>query len=401
MAIEFKRATRAQVPLKLGITGPSGSGKTTAALLLARGLVGSDGTIALLDTENGSASLYSDITEFDTLNMTPPYIHSKFIGAIDAATQAGYKVLIIDSASHEWLQTLQDKEAMDARGGNNWTNWASFTKKHEEFLASLRNASIHIICCLRAKEKHEMNESKKVVKMGVGSEMKPGFEFELTSVFELAMDHSYKVGKDRTRLFDGRIEQITQATGRELSAWLATGGPLAENMGEAFETLRPVMVTNDEWTSAIAELAAVSINMEDLTHKKLVEYWTNAGPSELSDLLAEIASVKGALTPLPASQAASDFVDAMDPEAISPEQYEALNLLINAYKIDRNALRAYCDKAGHLLKGIHGPSLARMKKGEFTKLRDRLYNQTIVAKNETQSARTIKIINKTIIPTSL
>ena len=53
----FKRATRQQVPLKLGITGPSGSGKTTAALRITRGLVGQNAPIAFLDTENGSASL--------------------------------------------------------------------------------------------------------------------------------------------------------------------------------------------------------------------------------------------------------------------------------------------------------------------------------------------------------
>ena len=63
----FQKATRRQVPLKLGITGPSGSGKTTGSLNLMRGLVGPEGRIALCDTENGSASLYAHITDFDVI----------------------------------------------------------------------------------------------------------------------------------------------------------------------------------------------------------------------------------------------------------------------------------------------------------------------------------------------
>jgi len=58
----FKKAVRSQAKLKLALTGPSGSGKTYSALQLAKGL---GGKVAVLDTENGSASLYSDSFEFD------------------------------------------------------------------------------------------------------------------------------------------------------------------------------------------------------------------------------------------------------------------------------------------------------------------------------------------------
>lgn len=238
MSIEFKRATRSQVPLKLGITGPSGSGKTTAGLKLARGLVGPDAPIALLDTENGSASLYSDMTAFDVLDMTPPYQVGKFTQAIDIAVQAGYKALVIDSASAEWSELLIEKEALDARGGNSFANWGSITKKHEDFLKAVRNAPIHLILCLRAKQEHvqdkDANGRTTVRKVGMAAIQREGMEYELTTVFDLAMDHNAKVSKDRTRIFDGRLEMITEATGREFAAWLSSGKPLAENVGEAF-----------------------------------------------------------------------------------------------------------------------------------------------------------------------
>jgi len=85
---------------------------------------------------------------------------------------------------------------------------------------------------------------------------------------------------------------------------------------------------------------------------------------------------------------------------ISPEQYEALNTLIQAFGIDRDALRAYCEKAGHLLPCKNGPTLARMKSEQFSKLRDRLSNKKVAdhKTGETWSARTIRLINATEIP---
>ena len=95
----FKKAVRKSAKLRAGISGPAGSGKTTAALNIA---IGMGGKIALIDTENGSASLYTDMCEFDALNMGPPYTPERFIEAIRDAEKAGYNILIIDSATPEW-----------------------------------------------------------------------------------------------------------------------------------------------------------------------------------------------------------------------------------------------------------------------------------------------------------
>ena len=106
-------------------------------------------------------------------------------------------------------------------------------------------------------------------------------------------------------------------------------------------------------------------------------------------------------TKAPVATSASSFVDSIDPDTdvanggITADQYEALGRLIAAYGIDRDALRSYCAKAGHLLAGANGPTLARMKAEEFTKLRDKLVNQKIAAGKETWSERTIRIINAT------
>lgn len=140
---DFKKAQRKQAKLRLAITGPSGSGKTFSALLIARGL---GQKVAVVDTENKSASLYADMAsgplqgmEFDILEIEPPYTIDKYTSAI-AAAEGKYDVLIIDSISHAWAGEgglLAKKEALDSRGGNSYTNWAGISKEHETFKAKL------------------------------------------------------------------------------------------------------------------------------------------------------------------------------------------------------------------------------------------------------------------------
>jgi pantothenate kinase-related protein Tda10 len=68
----FKKAVRKKAKLRLGIEGPSGSGKSYTSLLIGKGLA-NGGKIAVIDTENSSASLYSHICDFDVADLDPPY----------------------------------------------------------------------------------------------------------------------------------------------------------------------------------------------------------------------------------------------------------------------------------------------------------------------------------------
>ncbi|MBR1437567.1 MAG: AAA family ATPase, partial [Synergistaceae bacterium] len=63
----FRKAERKQAKLRLAITGTAGSGKTYGALQLAQGL---SGKIAMIDTENGSGDLYSDMCDYDIASMS-------------------------------------------------------------------------------------------------------------------------------------------------------------------------------------------------------------------------------------------------------------------------------------------------------------------------------------------
>ena len=100
--MELRKASRERVFLKIGLSGASGFGKTYSALLMAYGMTGDWQKIAVIDTENDSASLYSDLGEYLTLNLSAPYSPERYIEAINLCEKSGIECCIIDSISHEW-----------------------------------------------------------------------------------------------------------------------------------------------------------------------------------------------------------------------------------------------------------------------------------------------------------
>lgn len=223
----FKKAERKQSFLKLAITGPSGSGKSLSALLIARGLVGPTGRIAGIDTENGSLSLYSDRVEFDVLEIEPPFTVYKYAEAIEAAVKAKFDVLVIDSLTHAWAGEgglLDKKESLDSAGrGNGYTNWARITKEHEALKSRILQSNIHVVATMRSKQDYVLVDEKgKQVpkKVGMAPIQREGMEYEFTTVFDMAMNHSAEVSKDRSGLFDGKVFTPTPETGEALARWL-------------------------------------------------------------------------------------------------------------------------------------------------------------------------------------
>lgn len=230
----FKKAERRQAKLKIALSGPSGSGKTYSALALATGI---GGRIAVIDTENGSASLYADRFEFDTLQLRPPFEPKKYVEAIKAAVDAGYDVLIIDSLSQVWAGeggVLDKKAALDQRGGNQYANWKGPKAEHQKFKDAILHSPIHMIATLRSKQGYQIDEqSKKVLKVGMDPIAEPGLEYEYTTVLDIAMDHNAMASKDRTSLFDQAVFKISAETGKQFVAWLNSGAPAEASEDDA------------------------------------------------------------------------------------------------------------------------------------------------------------------------
>jgi len=229
MALQIRKAERKRVAMKLAMNGPAGSGKTFSALRLASGL---GSKIILIDSENGSGELYGDRFTYDVIQLDAPFTTEKYSEAIKLAEKHGYDVLIIDSLTHAWDGDgglLQQKEALDKsnRNSNAFTNWASITRKHEDFKQQVLQSPLHIIATMRTKTEYvlETNQYGKQVpkKVGMRAIQRDGLEYEFTVVFELDHEHNATVSKDRTSLFDGRVFQVNEDCGEQIKAWLDGG----------------------------------------------------------------------------------------------------------------------------------------------------------------------------------
>lgn len=233
--MKFEKAERKKAKLRLALTGPSGSGKTYGALQVAKGI---GGKVAVIDTEKGSASLYTHMAEFDVLELAPPFTPERFIEALHAAEGADYNVLIIDSITHEWsgkggCLELVDEVARAKYKGNSWSAWNDITPRHRDFLDALLRSPIHVIATMRSKTETaqtEENGRKKVVKLGMKAEQRDGAEYEFTTVLDIVHDGHYAVAsKDRTGLFTDRDpRQLTPEVGKEMLAWLENGAEIPQ-----------------------------------------------------------------------------------------------------------------------------------------------------------------------------
>jgi hypothetical protein len=225
--IKLKKATRQQVKLRLNISAPSGAGKTFSALRMAYGLCGDWNKVAVIDTENGSASLYSHLGPFNVVDLQPPFQPEKYTEALNACTNAGMEVIIIDSSSHEWNCLLDENEvlAQTSFRGNTWSAWSKTTPRHDKFVASVLHCNAHVITCTRSKMETVMGEGKKVHKVGMKDVQREGWEYELTVSLNLDRDtHLATPSKDRTNLFEGKQPfLITEETGQAIKQWCEQG----------------------------------------------------------------------------------------------------------------------------------------------------------------------------------
>lgn len=230
MALQIRKAERRKAKLRLALIGPTGSGKTFSALRLAFGI---GGKIGLIDTEHGSGDLYADLGDYDVISLEPPYTVPKYREAISAFEQAAYDVIIVDSLTHAWAGEggLLDKQGAlekdTQRFKNSFQTWREITPEHNKLVEELIGSPSHMIATLRVKTEYvmEKNDRGKMEprKIGLAPVFRDGIEYEFTLCMDVDQDHYARASKDRTMLFDGWRDQITEDTGRRLKAWLDSG----------------------------------------------------------------------------------------------------------------------------------------------------------------------------------
>jgi hypothetical protein len=228
----FKPAQRTQAKLRLAIDGPSGSGKTYSALLIAKGLAGGDlAKVAVIDTERGSGSLYSDLGPYCILDFGPPYSVDRYVKAIATAAEEGFEVIVVDSLTHAWsgeggVLDHVDAVAKAQTHGNSFAAWKSGTPLQKKLIDSLLSSPCHVIATMRSKSEYVIEENergkKAPRKIGLAPDQRKDLEFEFTLVLDLSREHIATASKDRTGLFDDRLEVPSEKMGAELAAWLGS-----------------------------------------------------------------------------------------------------------------------------------------------------------------------------------
>ncbi len=241
--ITFRPAVRSNVNLLIGLAGASGAGKTYTAMRLASGIAG-DKRFCVLDTENGRASHYADQFAFDVAELREPFTPHAYAEAIQAADDAGYSVIVVDSASHEYagsggvLDMQEDEfQRMGGRDSAKMASWIKPKGEHKRMMQRLLQTRAHLILCFRAEAKIEIvkedGKTKIVPKQSlVGLDgwiplTEKTVPFELTVSLLLTPDHPgvpkpIKLQEQHRALFP-LDKPITEDSGRRIAEWAAGG----------------------------------------------------------------------------------------------------------------------------------------------------------------------------------
>lgn len=218
----FRKAQRKQLKAKVMMIGASGSGKTMSALLLAKSF---GSKIAVIDTENGSSEIYSDIADFDVVHLNAPnYGPDDYIKPIDYAIAHDYDCIIIDSISHFWEWVLDYHSKLG--GKSSFNDWAKANPIYKKLIDKILYSDINIIVTARSKTVYDVSEDggkKKIQKMGSAPKFREGLDYEMTVVFSINQFHMAEADKDRTGLFDGQSFMIDESTGEKIRNFLNSG----------------------------------------------------------------------------------------------------------------------------------------------------------------------------------
>lgn len=250
MTYQIRPAQRAHAKPLIGLYGESGSGKTYSALLLARGFVGPEGRICMIETESGRGEAYADPTEYpeiggyDVVSMRDDFSPAAYGQAIKAVENAGVDALIIDSASHEWegaggvLAMAAQNQAGGKKGPIVWQQ-PKILHQREFMLRFMQTAIPLVILCMRAK--YPMREVEiKGKKQWVRSEdlhpkQADDILYEMFIHGWLDMQHRLHVNRCTAKGLQPVFitgQPLSLETGQQMKAWASGSAPPAKGNGK-------------------------------------------------------------------------------------------------------------------------------------------------------------------------
>jgi hypothetical protein len=250
MTVTYRKAIASEAKPLIGLYAESGRGKTYGALLIARGFVADMSEVIMIETEAGRGEAHASDPVLGGYNVIPlrkdfsPKVYGE---AISVAEDAGAKVLIIDSASHEWEGVggvLAMAEALRPTAGAKGMWRAPKLEHSREFMLRMTQTPIPVVICnMRAKypmfevTKADLDAWERAGKPGktpkVGDwarswQLEPKQSDDILSEMFvhgwIDEQHRFHMTKDtmpamRQVFIDG--EPLTIETGKRLAAWAA------------------------------------------------------------------------------------------------------------------------------------------------------------------------------------
>lgn len=226
--LDIKPAVRGGSKVLIAIAGETGEGKTFTALLIASGMVEKISEIGFLDTEHKRGSLYADIlgSPFMIGDLHAPFSPRRYSESIKEFQDAGVKVLVIDSGSHEWEGEGGCDDIASMKIGK-MDNWIGAKREHKKFMNTLLHCNMHIIICLRAREKTDFKDPTKPVSLGIKPICEKSFMFEMTA--SLLMQNEGKTQKWLKMpeflkpAFGNGNGYLGKETGKKIIEWVNAG----------------------------------------------------------------------------------------------------------------------------------------------------------------------------------
>lgn len=242
MTFAIVKAERKATPALIGLWGPSGSGKTFSALRLARGLVGPQGKIGVIDTENRRAEFYANVAGgWDHIDLQPPFGPQRYTEAFKSYEDAGkYGCIIVDSMSHVWegeggvLDIANSQTTKSGRDMIGLAKWNAPKTAYKRMLNGLLRAPFHVIFCLRAKESVRQKgkgSDAEIESLGLAPICEKNFIYEMTVSVLLGPDHR-PLFKDTERFRCSPEVPAVKAPGEVWGA-IKPGEYLSEETGQA------------------------------------------------------------------------------------------------------------------------------------------------------------------------
>lgn len=258
-------AVRSQVWARVFFMAPTGGGKSRAAFELGSRLFGGL-PLTYINTERDREKIYADRFKFGLIDLSREgdFSPETFVDAFDLAEKHNPGgVIILDSASHEWMGANGVLNQADRFG-----DWKTVRPKHNAFVERILACNAHVIVCCRAKMKYEVTEEevpgrskpRQVVSMmGVGPIQDDGlqYEFNLVGRFEVET-HECMLSGHVDALIGTVVDFVADAdqVAETYTKWLSEGTPIEI----------PVAATSEE-----VELLVVSLLEEGIKQATIDE----------------------------------------------------------------------------------------------------------------------------------